>query len=264
MGNVRRARDLAAEFVRVHPESAVGFEALGVALSANGELAEARSAFERGVALDPSNVNILIARRALAMQQEHWSEVEAINAILARRPSPFARFASGNSAAFLALARGRGTAAFAEFERAAVVEGLPPSFRAIARSRQARLLLQQGKPALALAHAERAVAAAPNTDFEALQFVAIAQAALGRYADAEKTVAHMDARAQNCTDRTRTAQGSLGARRDRPDARRRAGRGIRTGKGRRHAARARRAGATAVTALGFIAQRCRRQHQGRP
>jgi tetratricopeptide (TPR) repeat protein len=65
-------------------------------------------------------------------------------------------------------------------------------------------LLQQGKPALALVQAERAVADAPNSDFEARQWVAIAQASLGRSADAEKTVAHMESRAQNLpTERER-------------------------------------------------------------
>jgi TolB-like protein/tetratricopeptide (TPR) repeat protein len=203
-GNVARARELAAEFVRVHPESAVGFLALGVALSADGQFDDARRAFERGEALDPANANILLARRALALLQERWDEADAIGATLARRPSPFVRFASANGTAMSALARGRGAAALADFGRAAELEGLPASFRAIARSRQARLFLQQGQPALALVQAERAVAEAPNTDFEALQFVAVAQAALGRYADAETTVAQMASRAQNLpTERER-------------------------------------------------------------
>ena len=203
-GSVARARERAAEFVRVHPESAVGFLALGLALTADGQFDEARRAFERGEALDPANVNITLARRSVASLQERWDEADAINTALARRPTPFARFTAANGAAVHLLARGRGAAALTQFERAADVEGLPASFRAIARSRQARLLLQQGKPALALVQAERAVATAPNTDFEGLQFVAIAQAALGRYEDADKTVAQMAAAAQNLpTERER-------------------------------------------------------------
>ena len=203
-GNVTRARERAAEFVRVHPESAVGFLALGMALTADGQLDEGRRAFERGEALDPANLNIVLARRAVAMLRERWDEAEAIHATLGRRPSPFARFAAANSAAILSLARGRGAAALADLARAADVEGLPASFRAVARSRQARLLMQQGNPALALVQAERAVAIASSTDFEALQFVATAQAALGRYAEAEKTVAHMESHAQNLpTERER-------------------------------------------------------------
>lgn len=161
-------------------------------------------AFERGEALDPSNVNILIARRARAMLEERWDEAEAINALLARRPSPFVRFASANNTAMLAMVRGRGAAALAEFERAANLEGLPASFSAIARGRQAWLLMLQGKPALALVHAERAAAEVPNNDFEARPVMAVAQAALGRNAEAEKTIAHMDSRAQHLpTERER-------------------------------------------------------------
>jgi tetratricopeptide (TPR) repeat protein len=203
-GNVSRARELAADFVRVHPESAVGFQALGVALGAGGQFDDARRAFERGEALDPSNINILLARRNLALLQERWDDADAINAILARRPSPFVRFASAYGAASLALAGGRGAAALADFARAADLEGLPAAFRALSRNKQARLLLQQGKPALALVQTERAAADAPDSDFEARQLMAVAQAALGRYEEAETTVAHLESRAQTLpTERER-------------------------------------------------------------
>ena len=49
----------------IHPESAVGFQTLAIALSADGQLDDGRRAFERGEALDPSERRVLLAQRAL-------------------------------------------------------------------------------------------------------------------------------------------------------------------------------------------------------
>ncbi len=197
-GNLSRARHVAEDFVRTHPESGIGLEALGIALAADGQLDESRRAFERSEALDPSNFGAVTGRRSVALLQERWADAETINATLATSALPFRRFSSLTFSARLSLVHGQGSAALNYLERAARVDGLPSTQRAFARSRQAQLLLSLGKPALALAQAEMAAADGRNRDseFEALQLLAIAQAALGRDADAAATVAQLEGRAR--------------------------------------------------------------------
>ncbi len=84
------------------------------------------------------------------------------------------------------------------WERAAQVEGLPPLQRSAARNRLAITYMRVGKPALAVKQAEMALVDARDRDseFETLQLLALAQAAAGRKADAEKTLALLTTRAK--------------------------------------------------------------------
>ena len=195
--NVPRARQIAEAFARSHPESAVGLQTLAVALTADGQLDDGRRAFERAAALDPGNFQVVIGQRSVALLQERWDEAAAVNATVATA-SPFLQFARSVGTSQLALRRGRGAEALAAMEGATRIERLPSTQRAIARNRVAHLLLREGKPALALAQAELAVAEGRNRDseFESLQLLAIAQAAAGRLPDAEKTVASLETRAR--------------------------------------------------------------------
>jgi tetratricopeptide (TPR) repeat protein len=112
--------------------------------------------------------------------------------------TPFAQFVGLNGASQLSLLRGRGQAALADLERGTRIEGLPSTQRSASRNRMVEVLLRQGKGAAAAAQAELAVAEARNrvTEFESLQLLAIAQAAAGKPADAEKTVAVLETRAR--------------------------------------------------------------------
>ena len=196
--NVTRARQIAEAFARSHPDSAVGLQTLAIALTADGQLDDGRRAFERAAALDPGNFAALVGQRNVAVLQERWDDAAAVNAPGADAATPFQQFARSNGASQLALVRGRGAAALAAMERATRIEKLPSTQRAIARNRVAHLLLREGKPTLALAQAELAMAEARNRDaeFESLQFLAIAQAAAGKLPDAEKTVVLLETRAR--------------------------------------------------------------------
>jgi len=81
-------------------------------------------------------------------------------------------------------------------DRAVRLDGLAPQPRAAARNRQVLTLLRQGKPALALAQAELALvdARGRQAEFETLRLLAIAQAATGKKADSEKTLAELETR----------------------------------------------------------------------
>jgi tetratricopeptide (TPR) repeat protein len=77
------------------------------------------------------------------------------------------------------------------------VPGGPVLTRSFSRNRQAAHLLRVGNPAAALAQAQLALpdATGRNEEFESLQLLAVAQAALGRKVEAEKTVARLESRA---------------------------------------------------------------------
>ena len=196
-GNTSRALEVAEDFVRRQPENAAGQRMLGSVLIAGGRLDEARSAFEKSEALDPLDFGARMGRRTVALLEERWTEAERVIQEVERSPNPFQRFVGLNAAGHMAGALGRGQAMIDFWDRASRLDGLGAQQRAFARNRQAMALLRHGKPALALAQAELALVDARGRDaeFETLQLLAVAQAALGRTADSGKTLALLESRA---------------------------------------------------------------------
>jgi tetratricopeptide (TPR) repeat protein len=196
-GNMPRARQVAEEFVKRRPDSAVGLRALGSALGAEGRFDDARAVFAKSETLDPLDFVARLGKRWIAGLQERWADAEAVNDELTRSPNPFQRFLGLGGSAQLAGARGRGQTALDFWDRAARVDGLSPMQRSLARNRLAMTFLRRGDPARALAQAELALVDARNRDseFETLQLLAVAQARVGRNAESEKTLALLASRA---------------------------------------------------------------------
>jgi tetratricopeptide (TPR) repeat protein len=196
-GDTGHAREVADDFLGRYPDSASGLRTLGASLVAAGRLEEARAAFEKAEALNPLDAGARIGRRAVALLQQRWEDVHAISDELARSPSPFSRFQSLLGEALVAQAHGRSRIALETLERAARVPGLAHQQRAAARNRMAELLLRGGRPAAALAQAERALADARRRDaeFRTLQLIAIAHAALGHAGEVAKALAQLEERA---------------------------------------------------------------------
>jgi tetratricopeptide (TPR) repeat protein len=197
-GNVGRAREVADDFVRRNPENSAGMRMLGSTLLAEGRLDEARSAFERSEALDPIDFGARLGRRMVALLQERWADVHAVNEELARSPAAFQQFQGLVGEAFIAGARGKSQTELELLERAARIPRLSAQQRAAARIRLATALLRQGKPTSALAQAELALVDARGraNEFAALHLLAIAQASSGRKAEAAKTLALLESRAK--------------------------------------------------------------------
>ncbi len=197
-GDVQRAREVAEEYVRRFPESAVGLRILGSALIATGRLDEAGAAYVKARALAPLDRTSRFGVVAVAALQNRWADAEVANEELIRSTNPFDQFVGRTGAAHLALVRGRGQAARDFLDRAVRTAGLGAAQRAGTRNLQARLFLREGKPALALEQAQLALADARNQDqeFETLQLLAVAQAALGRRTESEQTLASLEARAR--------------------------------------------------------------------
>jgi tetratricopeptide (TPR) repeat protein/TolB-like protein/predicted Ser/Thr protein kinase len=195
-GNIRRAREVADQFVVRYPDSAAGLRMLGMTFVAEQRLDEARAAFEKAEALNPLDFGARYGRHLVASLQLRWADAEAISEELLRFPAPFPRFLASMGRCSVAAARGRSQAADEWSERAARVAGLSPLPRAISRNRLALKLLRQGKAGAALAQAELALADARDRDgeFETLQVLAVAQAAAGRPADAAKTLGFLESR----------------------------------------------------------------------
>ena len=197
-GNIRRALEVSEKFVAQYPENAAGLRMMGNVLIADGRLDAARSALEKSQALDPLDFGPRLGRRTVAILQDRWAEAETVNEEFGKARGPFNQFLSLSGAGVLAAAHGRGQAMFDFWDRAARVPGLSAPQRAATRNRLSRMLLRQGKSSAALAQAELALVDARNRDqeFETLQVLAIAQAAVGRKADADKTLAQLESRAK--------------------------------------------------------------------
>jgi tetratricopeptide (TPR) repeat protein/TolB-like protein/aminoglycoside phosphotransferase (APT) family kinase protein len=195
-GDTRRAVEVAERYVARHPENATGLRMLGGALMTDGRLEEARATFEKAQALDPLDFVTRLGRRSVAFQQNRWADVEAVTQELAKSGSPVERFHSLNGAGQLAAARGRGRAVLEIWDRASRVEGLAPLIRAAIRNRLSLLLLRHGQHTAALKQIELALVDARNREpeFETLQLLAIAQAAVGRKADSDNTLAELESR----------------------------------------------------------------------
>ena len=199
-GKIRRAREIADDYVQRYPNSAGGFDMQGNTLIADGRFADARSAFEKSEALDP--VDGGAARRGrltVALLEQKWGDLRAVNEELSRSRSPFQRFLGLVGEALLAGAHGRGQAVLEFWDRAARLDGLSAGLRAAADNRVALLLLRHGKSDTAVAQAERALAHSRSRgqEFETLQLLAVAQAAVGRKADSARTFGLLESRAKS-------------------------------------------------------------------
>ena len=194
--NVRRARDLADEFARRYPDSGAGLRGLGVTLMADGRLDEANAAFAKAVALAPLDRGSRVGLVTVAQLQDRWKDAEASIAELVKSANPYQQYQGLMYAGQAAFARGRGQDGHELWDRATRVDGVGAAQRATTRNRRALLQLRQGRSALALAEAERARPDADNREqeFETLQLLAVAQAAVGRQAESHKTLALLESR----------------------------------------------------------------------
>ncbi len=194
LGKPQRAREVANAFIERYPDNAAGFRMLGIVSIAAGQPDEARRAFARSEALNPADPLVRVCKRCLAILQQRWADARAVDAELAKTPSPFSQFQSLVGDSLVAVAAGKRTAALDLLERAARVPQLSRLQRGATRNRMAEMLLKDGKPAAALAQAELAL---PDTRswfnmFETLELTAVAQASLGRQGDADKTIAMLE------------------------------------------------------------------------
>ena len=198
-GDVRRARQMADEYLQRNPDSAPGFELLGQTLVAESRFDEARAAYEKSEALNPLSVGPRRGRLTVALLDEQWDDLRKVSGELARSQDPFQRFIGLLGEALLAGALGSGHARLEAWDRAARLDGISAELRAAAENKVSLLLLRHEAPDAALAQAERALASSRGRrqEFETLQLLAVAQAAVGRKVDAGRTLELLESRAKS-------------------------------------------------------------------
>jgi tetratricopeptide (TPR) repeat protein len=165
----------------------------------DGRFADALSAYEKSEELDPLYAGSRRGRLTVALLEQQWGDLRRVNEEFARSPRPFQRFIGLVGEALLAGAQGRGQAVLESWDRAARVDGISAELRAAADNRLALLLLRHKKPDAAVAQAERALAHSRSRgqEFETLQLLAVAQAAVGRKADSARTFGLLESRAKS-------------------------------------------------------------------
>jgi tetratricopeptide (TPR) repeat protein len=189
---------VAEEYAARHPEVGSGYRILAAAFVATRQLDHALALFEKSEALEPLDFVPKLGRRSVLIQQHRWTDLDRMcEGDLLKSPSPFLKFLGLACSAWTHDVRGRGQAALAAWDQVPRLPGISAFNRAVARNRAAAVLLRDGHPAAALTLAQQALADAAGRDqeFETLQILAIAQAALGRKDESDTSLARLAARA---------------------------------------------------------------------
>ncbi len=195
-GQPQEARGALSEYVREHPDRAAGYENLGMFELVQGRLEAAVEAFDKAVALAPTESlqaqQGRIVARALA---DRWDEAEALARLLAGSADPRESWQGHAAVAMARLYRGD----LAEGRRI-VAQGSERGRNAVERAGAllfgARIELAVGRNRAALAQAERAIAdtdGEPKLRAEANALRAVCLARLGRPAEAETGAARAEA-----------------------------------------------------------------------
>ena len=197
LGNVARGREVIEDFLRRHPDSGPGHENLGETLIAEGRLPEALAAYDRAEALGFVNSQVRQGRWIAAVLQERWTEADAAAEQLRATPDPIQKWLAGMVTASTRLAHGQTGQALDALDAAARVPGTAIINQVVPRLMAARVLQHLGRPALALSQIQTAhqLAGGRPIEFDASRSLAVVQAAAGRRADAEATLAALTARA---------------------------------------------------------------------
>jgi tetratricopeptide (TPR) repeat protein/TolB-like protein len=196
IGDPARGLSVAEAGVRRFPDVPIAYQLLGSSLVVNGRFADARAAYEKAIAMNPRTFQPRLGIASIGVFEGKWGEVETILQGFQKSADAFERFLGTVLIAELQMARGS-AAAPAAMVKAAEMPEASALDRAGVPARAASLLMRLNRPADALALATRAAANGRGTEaeFETLEVLALAQAAAGRRADADKTLTELETRA---------------------------------------------------------------------
>jgi tetratricopeptide (TPR) repeat protein len=198
LGEVQRGREVIEAYLRRYPESGQGLRYYGEALLAEGRLDDAHTAFERSATLNPGAYQTRMGLWSVAVLQSRAADAEAVVKQLAASKSPFEKHLSVVLGAEYAIYRGRAAEAQALLDRGARDPDVDPEDRARVLTQLAVHLLRQKRAAAALVAAQEAMREARNTleELRAAATLAVVQAAAGRQADANRSLAQLEAHAK--------------------------------------------------------------------
>jgi eukaryotic-like serine/threonine-protein kinase len=186
------ARKVYADYLQRDPSSGPAYRSLGDTLLTFARPEEAVAALDKADALDGDTADSLQARWVAAMLANRPDEAAAVLARMQQVDDPFIRALSVASAVSDDLYQGHGVAAMQQFDRALAQPGpWGRTFDNILRNTAARDALALGQPESALHWAQAAVTGSTGALILGLGTsrynLALAQARLGRAADADAT-----------------------------------------------------------------------------
>ena len=195
-GRPDKAREALAEYAAEHPDRAASFENLAYFELTQGRTEAALAAFDKAAALRPDDaMKIEMGRFTAHALRDEWPEAEAAAKRLAASDDPRQQWEGGASLAMASLYRGDvGEARRLAAEGART--GRNAEERVGARLFRAGLEADLGRDREALAEAEgvlREKVKEPKLRAEGHAMKAICLARLGRKAEAEKSLAQVDA-----------------------------------------------------------------------
>ena len=195
-GRPDRAREALAAYVAEHPDRAAAFENVGYFELSQGRVESALAAFDKAAALEPDSLMKVETGRFVAHAlRDEWPEAEAAAKRLMKSEDPRESWEGGASLAMASLYRGDVGAARRLAEEGAR-SGRNAEERVGARLFGAGIEADLGRDREALAAVDRALAEPvkePKLLAEGHTVRALSLTRLGRKAEAEKSVAQVDA-----------------------------------------------------------------------
>jgi DNA-binding winged helix-turn-helix (wHTH) protein/tetratricopeptide (TPR) repeat protein len=176
------------------PDNAAVHRSFGFNLLAAGKLDEALAVLERSRALDPPDLAPEWGRFVASVLREDWDTAAAASRTMSDSGDPYWRWSGLADRALVQLFRGRSRDALESLAAAvASQEQEPGELSALSRIAAARVRLLHGDAARARAEALKAQQEAPGNpgEWHGLFVQALAEEALGRTTDADRTAARL-------------------------------------------------------------------------
>jgi DNA-binding winged helix-turn-helix (wHTH) protein/tetratricopeptide (TPR) repeat protein len=198
LGRFDEAEAELSAFRARQPDNAAVHRTLGFKLLAAGRLDEGLAMLERAKALDPSNLSPEWGRFVACVLREDWESAAAASRTQSASDDPYWRWGGLADRALIRLYRGRSREALQALAQAVASQREEPGdLSALSRVAAARLQLLHGDAERALAEARKAQqeAAGNPGEWHGLFVQALAEQALGRYADADRTAERLGQKA---------------------------------------------------------------------
>jgi serine/threonine protein kinase/tetratricopeptide (TPR) repeat protein len=189
LGEFEKGYQVLLEFLIRNPDNARVHRNLGIHLTRWGKLDEALEAFQKAETLGEVLSQIHLGRWLVFILNQQWNEAEEIAKQLAASEDPVWRLQGSTCLSLAHLYVGKSEEAVVLLDQAAQAFEEPGLDRAWTHNTIAQVLLEQGRSARALEHAERAQdeGRGDRPEWHGLVLAALVQASLGRWDEAEKT-----------------------------------------------------------------------------
>jgi tetratricopeptide (TPR) repeat protein/predicted Ser/Thr protein kinase len=192
LGQFEKAREVLQEFIGRNPDSARAYLSLGDNYSRWGKRDEAIAAYDKALALAPSESGPTIGRWRLDVMSEQWDALPPLSQALRRSADSQVRSVADRLIAVERQYRGRTSEALKAYEAALATLGpIGSGNTATIRNFMAILLLERGQAADAIVLARRALDDARGAGIEPIRAQSISARASSRLKRQDETAAAM-------------------------------------------------------------------------